>query len=72
MSRSSADRKKRYRRRQREGVRVYATPIPDRVIEQAINAGLLSDEDSHDQAKVGAVLARIAIELIEYSGTRPA
>ncbi len=70
----AAERKRRYRQRQRKGERVYPAPVPDWVIEIAINNGWLSEEDSHDREKVGKFLAVIAKEWgdrwRDYFGTR--
>ena len=62
MASADAERKRRYRRRQKAGERVYPTPTPDWVIETAINTGWLSEADSLDRAKVGQFLAHIAAE----------
>lgn len=57
-------------------MRVYSAPVPDQVIEVAINLGWLSEADSHDRDKVGLMLGKVAIEWAkqwsEYFGTRPA
>ena len=72
----SAERNRRYRQRQRRGQRAYSVVVPDELIEVAINAGHLSEADSHDRDKVGEMLGRVAIEWgdvwREYFGTRPA
>jgi hypothetical protein len=72
----SAERNRRYRKRQHMGERVYPTAIPDQVIEVAINAGWLTEEESQDRDKVGQMMARIALEWAkqwsDYFGTRPA
>lgn len=76
MAKSGAERKRRYRQRQRVGERVYPTPTADWIIETAINIGWLTEEESHDREKVGQMLGRIVAEWgkqwREYFGTRPA
>lgn len=77
MTRSrSAERKRRYRQRQRRGLRAYSVIVPDELIEVAINAGHLSEADSHDRDKVSEMLGRVAAEWgnlwRDYFGTRPA
>lgn len=73
---SAAARKRRYRQRQRDGLRVYPVALPDRVLEIAINGGWITDEQSLDREQVARFIADIAAEWAErwqhhFSGRVP-
>ena len=71
---TSADRKRRYRERQRAGVRVYPVAFPDRRLEQSLDLGLLEDAESENPALVARALVRLVEERLDdienFSGTR--
>lgn len=55
-----AERARRYRGRQRRGIRVYAVPVIEfATLSRLIDGGYISEADSRDPGKVAQALARI-------------
>lgn len=59
---SAADRQRRHRARQREGVRVYRVSVPDVLIEAMIEAQRLTDDQAQDRDYVALELAALIEE----------
>jgi hypothetical protein len=58
-----AEKQRRYRRRQREGVQVVQVDVDDALIIELIEAGLLAEAESEDAEKVARALRASARRL---------
>ena len=62
MALTSAERQRRYRKRQQRSVAVYKVPANDDVLHALLTSGRLSEEEALDRVKVEAELAAVVRE----------
>ena len=65
---TGAQRQSLWRRRRHLGTRVVHVEVSDLDLEAALNAGLLTDEESRDRAALSGALSR-AFRRLLYGGT---